>query len=98
MLVIVRERTHEIGVRRSLGATPANISGQVVLEALLLTASAGYSGLVSNAPSQYFKDPGVGIAVAFKARLVVVVSGVAAGLMPAWRAVRIKTVEALRTT
>jgi len=110
MLVIVRERTHEIGIRRSVGATPLNISGQVVLEALLLTASAGYvgliagmflmdfvSGLVSSSPSDFFRDPGVGVAVAMKSLTILVVAGILAGLIPAWRAVRIKTVEALRT-
>jgi putative ABC transport system permease protein len=110
MLVIVRERTHEIGVRRSVGATPWDISSQVLLESLLLTAGAGYvgliagmllmdvvSGLVSGAPSPFFKDPGVGIAVGLRALLILVVAGILAGLMPAWRAVRIRTVEALRS-
>jgi putative ABC transport system permease protein len=110
MLVIVRERTHEIGVRRAVGATPVHITGQIVLEALLLTAAAGYVGLlagmllmdgvatlVASAESPFFKDPGVDVATAMKALSVLVVSGVLAGLMPAWRATRIKTVEALRS-
>jgi putative ABC transport system permease protein len=111
MLVIVRERTHEIGIRRAVGATPLSITSQIVLEAVLLTAGAGYigliagmlgmdavAGLVASSPSQFFKDPGVEVATAFKAIGILAVSGVVAGLMPAWRALRISTVEALRSS
>lgn len=110
MLVIVRERTHEIGVRRALGATPASITGQIVLESLLLTAAAGYAGLIAGmlsidavaaliagSESMFFKRPGIGIATAMQALSILIVSGIAAGLMPAWRAIRVSTVEALRS-
>lgn len=110
MLVIVRERTHEIGIRRAIGATPVAVTGQILIEALLLTAAAGYFGLIagmlsmdavggllSGSESMFFKDPGVGIGTAAKTLLILVASGLLAGLMPAWRAVRIDPVEALRS-
>jgi putative ABC transport system permease protein len=110
MLVIVRERTHEIGVRRAVGATPAAIVGEIVLEALLLTATAGYLGLIagmlsidgvaalaSGQRSEFFRDPGVEIRAALQALAILAVSGVVAGLVPAWRAIRVRTVEALRS-
>lgn len=110
MLVIVRERTHEIGVRRAMGATPFTITSQIVFEALLLTCTAGYAGLIlgmfamdsvalltAGSDSQFFKNPGVDIGTALWALLILVVSGILAGLIPAWRASRISTVEALRS-
>ena len=111
MLVIVRERTHELGVRRAVGATPAMITGQIVFEALLLTASAGYVGLIAGmlvvdgvaaaivgAEMDFFKSPGVDISTALRALAILVLSGIGAGIMPAWRAVRVTTVEALRAS
>lgn len=110
MLVIVRERTQEIGIRRAVGATPLAITGQIVIEALLLTAAAGYVGLIAGMGSidllagfvpggegTFFKNPGVEISSALKALAILAAAGLAAGLMPAWRAVRIDTVEALRS-
>jgi putative ABC transport system permease protein len=109
MLVIVKERTHEIGIRRAMGATPLSITGQIVLEALLLTSSAGYVGLIlgmlaidgvalltRGSDAEFFKNPGVDIPTALKALVVLIFCGVLAGLMPAWRASRVSTVEALR--
>jgi len=111
MLVIVRERTKELGIRRAVGATPVMITTQIVLEALLLTASAGYIGLiggmllmdgvalgVAGKQMDFFKSPGVDISTALQALAILVVSGIAAGVMPAWRAVRVTTVEALRAS
>lgn len=110
MLVIVRERTPEIGIRRAVGATPLAITGQVVLEALLLTAVAGYAGLIAGMLSMdlvaglvpggegtFFKNPGVDLGSALRSLGILALAGLAAGLMPAWRAVRIDTVEALRS-
>ena len=110
MLVIVRERTHEIGIRRSVGATPFAITSQILLEAFLLTASAGYLGLiggmltidgvaalVTGSGARFFRNPGVDLHGALAALAILVISGIAAGLLPAWRAIRISTVEALRS-
>jgi putative ABC transport system permease protein len=111
MLVIVRERTKEIGIRRALGATPWSIASQVVLESVLLTASAGYVGLMAGlwslagiralmagGEAEFFVNPDVSVASALRALAILVGCGVLAGLMPARRAVRIPPVQALRAT
>ncbi|HXV75390.1 MAG TPA: ABC transporter permease [Candidatus Polarisedimenticolaceae bacterium] len=112
MLVIVRERTHEIGVRRAIGARPWSVMGQIVLEAILLTSLAGYLGLVAgvglvellahwmaNGAGQLeaFRHPGVAPASAIQALGLVVLAGILAGLIPARRAVSVNPVDALRT-
>ncbi|HOY29799.1 MAG TPA: ABC transporter permease, partial [Flavobacteriales bacterium] len=108
MLVIVRERTQEIGIRRSLGATPANITAQIMLEALTLTFIAGYIGLVSGVflleginamgiDSDFFARPEVDLTVAVVSLVVLIVCGLFAGLVPARRALAIRAVEALRS-
>ncbi len=108
MLIVVKERTREIGVRRAIGATPFSIMSQIILESIALTLVAGYLGLVSGiflleavnsvieGGSGMFKNPGVDIQIAFKALSILVVSGLFAGLIPARRAVAIKPVDALR--
>ncbi|MCB0768923.1 MAG: ABC transporter permease [Flavobacteriales bacterium] len=107
MLVIVRERTNEIGIRRSLGATPANITSQIIMEAISLTFIAGYFGLVfgiallegitaMNIESDFFSSPEVDLNVALVALTILLVSGLLAGLFPALRALRINAVDALR--
>lgn len=111
MLVIVKERTKEIGIRRALGARPANIIGQIITESIFLTSVAGYFGLVvgvalleginyllinSGGESTMFKQPEVDFNVAVIALLILVISGALAGLIPARRAVSIKPIDALR--
>lgn len=109
MLIVVKERTKEIGVKRALGAVPSQIIGQIVLEAVFLTSISGYFGLVIgigllealNAAigdsGEMFTNPTVDLAVAIKALTVLIISGALAGLIPASKAVAIKPVEALRT-
>jgi putative ABC transport system permease protein len=107
MLVVVKERTKEIGVRRALGATPAVIRKQILLESLVLTVLAGYTGLVlgvgllelvqlAGAEGDFFVRPEVKLPTALTALAVLIVSGLLAGLIPASRALRIKAVDALR--
>jgi putative ABC transport system permease protein len=109
MLVIVRERTNEIGVRRAVGATPFAITAQIVFESLILTTLAGYLGLVAGvavveiigtaiaaSPSEMFANPEIPFESALTTLAILVVSGILAGLIPARRAVKISPVEALR--
>lgn len=109
MLIVVKERTKEIGVKRALGAVPAQIIGQIVLEAIFLTSISGYFGLVIGIgllealdsaignSGEMFTNPTVDLSVAIKALSILILSGAFAGLIPASKAVAIKPVEALRT-
>ena len=111
MLVIVRERTRELGVRRAIGATPLRVMGEIVVEAVLLTSSAGYLGLIGGmllvdgvaraisaggARPTMFDRPGVAVASALEALGLLVAAGMLAGVVPATRAVKIRPVAALR--
>lgn len=111
MIVVVKERTKEIGVKRALGATPLIIIKQVVAEAFLLTAIAGYTGLISgvilleksssimkifNVSDKYFKNPEIDFNIAIQALGLLIFAGMLAGLIPATRAAKIKPIEALR--
>lgn len=112
MLVTVRERTKEIGIRRALGAKPAAILVQIMNESLVLTAIAGFFGLalgvgllsiVDNAMTiaaggepTFFKHPQLPFNTAIMASVVLLISGMMAGIIPAWRALQIKAIDALR--
>jgi putative ABC transport system permease protein len=111
MLIVVKERTKEIGIQRAIGATPANIINQIIIESVFLTAFAGYFGLAlgvgllellnyilnsSGAEATMFSNPEVDFNAAMKALGILVISGVFAGLIPAKRAVSIKPIDALR--
>jgi len=107
MLVAVRERTREIGIRKALGATPASIVGLVMQESVLITAVAGYVGLVLGVlvleglakaipDADFFRNPQVDIRVAVSATVLLVVAGAVAGFFPARRAAAIRPIEALR--
>jgi putative ABC transport system permease protein len=106
MLIAVKERTREIGVRKALGAPPRSILSMVTQEALVLTAVAGYLGLVAGVgfvelarryvPSDIIREPAVDLRIAFAATILLVIAGTLAGFFPAWRAARINPIEALR--
>ncbi len=106
MLIVVRDRTKEIGIRKALGATPYSIVSMIIQEAVFITAFAGYLGLlaatgvialVGSMESEYFRNPQVNFGVAAIATLVLVVCGALAGLMPAVQAARINPVVAMKT-
>lgn len=106
MIFIVKERTKEIGIRKALGATPRSIISIILLESILITAIAGYVGLligvgvielVTPVLKDYFiKDPGVSNSLVIGATLTLVVAGAIAGYLPAKKASEIKPIVALR--
>ncbi|HBG57602.1 ABC transporter permease [Proteiniphilum sp. UBA1028] len=107
MLVTVRERTKEIGIRRALGATPRSIIGQILSESVVLTVLAGLTGIVVGVGllratgivlsqgDQFFKDPQISFGMAVTSLLILLVIGTFAGYIPAQRAMMIKPVEAI---
>ena len=112
MIITVKERTKEIGIRKALGATPFHIVSTLLLESTLVTGVAGYFGLVigvgllelvafalrsTGAKLPYFVNPGVDFKLAITALLLLVGVGVLAGLMPALRAARITPTEAMKS-
>jgi putative ABC transport system permease protein len=109
MLIIVRERTREIGLRKALGATPRSIVSLILQESVIITAAAGYLGLVAavgvielvgpimnRIENQYFSRPVVDLRLGLAALLVLVLAGVLAGLFPAVKAANVKPVDALK--
>jgi putative ABC transport system permease protein len=107
MMIAVKERTREIGVRKAIGATPWSVLGLVLQEAVLITAVAGYLGLVAGVlvleamsraitGSDFFRNPEVHFGVAVSATLLLVFAGTVAGFFPARRAAAVRPVEALR--
>ncbi len=111
MLVIVKERTKEIGIQRAIGASPLSIMTQIITESVFLTSLAGYIGLVIGVAlveginyalikfgmeNEMFKNPDVNFDMAIRALIILVISGALAGLIPARRAIRIKPIDALR--
>lgn len=106
MMIVVKDRTKEIGIRKAMGATPFSIVSLILQEAVLITSFAGYIGLVlgvvvletvgSKVESQFFSQPSVDLRIAMYALLLLVLSGALAGFIPARKAAAIKPIEALR--
>ncbi|MDR0541437.1 MAG: ABC transporter permease [Dysgonamonadaceae bacterium] len=114
MLITVRERTREIGIRKALGAQPSSILGSILLESIFITSIFGYAGMflgvglgelvnsVLQSPgmpeelSYIVKNPTIEVPIAIGAMIVLIVSGLFAGYFPAWKAVKIPPVEAMR--
>ena len=106
MLIIVKERTREIGVRKALGAEPLSIVGMILHESIFVTAIAGLVGLISSLAllevvgplieTEFIANPSVNFTVALTTVGILIVAGALAGFFPAWRAARIKPIVALR--
>jgi putative ABC transport system permease protein len=109
LLITVKERTKEIGVRRALGATPFEIKRQIVLEAVFITILAGLIGIISGGwiliaidtflgqgDDAVFVNASVQISIVFVALVILVFLGTLIGLIPAFKATSIKPIEALR--
>ena len=116
MLITVKERTHEFGIRKAIGAKPWGILKLIITESVIITTFFGYIGMVLGVlANEYmdatighetidtglfkatmFLDPTVGIDVCIEATMVMVIAGTIAGLIPAFKASRIRPIEALR--
>ena len=107
MFVSVRERIHEIGIRRAIGAKPKSIIIQILAESVAITALFGYIGLVAGmavlqvlnlflSDARGFSNPTVDISIAVQVTVALIVAGAIAGLFPAIKATKVKPVEALR--
>ncbi|RLD86160.1 MAG: ABC transporter permease, partial [Bacteroidetes bacterium] len=111
MLIVVKERTKEIGIRRALGASPGDIRSQILTESVFLIIISGMAGIVFGAlliyvlnyvldmsgPIDMFANPSVNLRVIVSALVILLVSGLLAGLIPAQTAIKLKPVDALRS-
>ena len=106
MLIIVKERTKEIGIRKALGALPKSIVGMILQEAVFVTLFAGLFGLIfglallelagPQIDSDFIKYPQVDFGIAITTVFILVIAGAFAGFIPAYRAAKIKPIVALR--
>jgi putative ABC transport system permease protein len=106
MLIIVKERTKEIGIRKAIGAQPISIIGMILHESIFVTAIAGFLGLFFSLivlelvgpliETDYIRNPTVDFSVALSTVVILVIAGALAGFVPAYRASSIKPIEALR--
>lgn len=111
MLIVVKERTKEIGIRRALGENPWSIKKQIVMESIFLTIISGMAGIIFGAafiygvnavldsmgPIDMFINPSVSLGVVTGALVILIVSGLLAGFIPAQSAIKVRPIEALRT-
>ncbi|MDR1746830.1 MAG: ABC transporter permease [Tannerella sp.] len=110
LMVTIKERTKEIGIRRALGAKPRTIIGQIMMEGLLLTTIAGMLGMsfgvlvlyladiywLQNAQNVFLSDPMVSFGTAVVSTVILLIFGLVAGSLPANRALKIKAIDAIR--
>ncbi len=106
MLIIVKERTREIGIRKALGARPWSIIGMILQESIFVTAVSGFAGLIlsmglleivgPNIEVDYILNPSVNFSMALTMVFVLIIAGAVAGFFPAWRAANIQPIEALK--
>jgi len=111
MLIVVKERTKEIGIRKAIGATPASIISSILTESIFITAVSGYLGLLAgvlvigginllmeraSVDSQMFYNPEVNLGIAIGAMVLLTIAGTVAGLIPAMMAARVNPVVALK--
>ncbi|WP_420321585.1 ABC transporter permease [Flagellimonas sp.] len=111
MLIVVKERTKEIGIRRALGEQPWSIKKQILMESIFLTIISGMVGIIFGSlviyginslldnvgPVDMFINPNVSVGVVTGALVILMVSGLLAGFIPANSAIRVRPIEALRT-
>jgi putative ABC transport system permease protein len=107
MMIVVKERTKEIGVRKALGASPFSIVMLIIQEAIFITGIAGYVGLMLGIgvieiikyfklEGDFFKNPDIDLSIALSSVVLIVVAGALAGLFPALKAARVEPITALR--
>ena len=116
MLITVKERTHEFGIRKAIGAKPGAILKLIIAESITITAVFGYIGMflgmvacqimdktvasdvvnIGGEEIRMLVNPNVGLDVALEATLLLIIAGTIAGAIPAWKAARVKPIEALR--
>ena len=106
MLIIVKDRTKEIGIRKAIGATPRSIVMMIFQEAIFITAIAGYGGLalgvgvmalLGGVETEFFRNPEIHIGLAIAATMVLIAAGALAGFLPAMKAARINPVMAIKS-
>ncbi|WP_339726584.1 ABC transporter permease [Maribacter stanieri] len=111
MLIVIKERTKEIGIRRALGEAPWSIKKQILMESIFLTIISGMIGIIFGAafiygvnavldsvgPVDMFINPSVSLGVVVSALVILIFSGLLAGFIPAQSAIKIRPIEALRT-
>lgn len=111
MLIVVKERTKEIGIRRALGENPWSIKLQILMESIFLTIISGMAGITlgalfiygvnalldMNGPVDMFMNPSVSLGVVVGALLILIFSGLLAGFIPAQSAIKVRPIDALRT-
>lgn len=106
MLIIVKERTKEIGIRKALGAEPLSIVGMILHESIFVTSISGLLGLIFGLvlleivgpfiELDFISNPSVNFNIAVSTLVLLIAAGAIAGFFPAWRGARIKPIDALR--